>query len=210
MYEGRAGNIYTTADIAYTKEKQAEFRRGPKVAYSVVMTVFVDEMWNYFVMDCFRQRCGMTETIKEVFRQKNIWGSIGVVLQTFDRAGIEETIEQYGHATQDYVYPIWLSYPADQSKIARIETLLEPRFRNRKMFLHPSMTWFLGEEYRKFPKSSFFDGFDCLCNIVKESAPALAQKKDVELTAQQKRIKQLKAGTYDPDDQRGRWDAHVV
>lgn len=210
MWKGKNGNIYTTSDIAYTKESQAQFRRGIKTAYSVVMTVFVDEQWNYFVMDVFRARCGMTETIQEIYRQAAVWGSHCVVLQSFDRAGIEETLDQYGETIDQHLYKVWLSYPSDQSKLARIETLLEPRFRGLKMYLHPSMSWFLNDEYRNFPRSKFFDGFDCLCNVVKQAVPALVRHEDPELTAQQRRIRQLKAGIYDPEGKKSRWDAHVI
>ena len=200
-------NVYTSADFAYTEENVWRKKHGGHIPdYTVIFTVAVDERWNYIFIDWYRERCSKLNAVREVFRQHYAHGSIMTVLQKYDRTQIADTLEQYAVAEAGRMpYFEWVTYPPRQSKIARIETNLQPLFEQHKVFLLENMSWFVRDELLDFPRGRSFDGLDALCNIVHVAKPTTRTKMKVLDNPTVRRIKALKAGVYDPDGKKNSW-----
>jgi hypothetical protein len=196
-------NIYTTADFAWYKVKKADFKRGEvRRDYTVVSTWAVDDRENVFLLDWFREKCERWASFQEIYRQKEKWKSSMVCLQVFDRAGLEESLEQFGRYHSKILWPQFISYPSDQDKVERIRTLVQPKFENGQVFLQSNMLgWFKQDEYLDFPKARHDDFFDCICNIYKVAKPAPQTRANTPLTEQQDRIAKLKAGINPYEDE---------
>jgi predicted phage terminase large subunit-like protein len=193
-YRQKHLNVYTSADFAWTEVRKGDFRRSSMPDFTVILTVAVDEQWNYIFLDAFRARCSKSEAVSELYRQWETHQAKTVVLQKYDQRGVKEMIEQYGHIEGKYMFVEWIAYPPGQGKVTRIENLLQPAFAAKKVFLLPNMQWFIDEELLDLPKPKYDDAMDALCNIIRISKPALKTTVDLELEAQQRRIRMLKAG----------------
>ena len=206
-------NRYITADIAFTERSTSFGRRDHmQAAYSVVLTVAVDERWNYFVEDYFREQCAISLVVKEIYKQWQEHEAICAIMQKVDARGIREAIEQEGYNKNLFLPVEWVAYPGDfvqenPSKIARIATLCEPRFRNGHIFLHPGMMeYFAKEEYLDFPHTKYKDTLDALCNVIKFGRPPSRTRFKSNASQEQRDVRLLKMG-YDPVDTTGSmWD----
>jgi len=197
-------NIYTTADFAYTEGKPIDFRRKKKPDFTVIMTIAVDEQFRYTVIDWFRDRCSKRKAIQELYAQYFRHNAISAILQKYDRSQVGDAIENYGFEYGKFMVTEWITYPHRYGKTDRIETVLAPLFEAGKWFLMSDMKWFLDEEYLQYPKGKF-DGLDCMCNVVHIASPSTIQKRKEEKNETQKRIKMLKAGTYNPNPDEDDW-----
>jgi len=192
-------NFYTTADFAWTEVTDNFRRKKRDPDWTVIMTVAVDEVWNYYVIDWFRERCSKRTAVKELYRQYFAHKAILAPLQRWDRTQIADMIDQYGFEYGKLMVPEWVNYMPDKKKTVRIETILAPLFEAEKIFLLPDMEWFIQDEYDPFPKSKHFDALDCIANVAHIASPARKIIVKPNLTPDQLRIKRLKAGTFDPD-----------
>jgi hypothetical protein len=170
------------------------------------MTVGVDERWNFFVVDCWRHQATVGEAVIELYRQWNDHGAIQAILQKVDARGLKQTIETYGYDYGRQMPCEWVAYTGEMwnaKKLDRIRTILEPRFRNRKIFLHPGMMeWFANEEYLDFPQGEYFDALDALCNVAFFARPPQRTKIKQFQTPEQREVAYLKQGidiTAPPD-----------
>ena len=170
----------------------------------MILTVAVDEDWNYIFVDWFREQCSKLTAVEEIYRQHYAHGSIMTVIQKYDRTQIQDTLEQHSYVEGKMPYFEWVIYPPQQSKTARIETNLQPLFAKSKVFLLENMSWFT-EDLLDFPRSRTLDGLDALCNVIHVAKPTFRTKMKKVSTALQRRIKMLKAGNYDPDGKVHNW-----
>jgi len=166
----RRFRIFIGADFAYTEQERIDRGHVRKADFTTVITVAVDEAWNYYVIDWYRERCSKLEAIEEMFRQYYLHGAIDVGLQKFDRAQIEDVIVQYGYQSRRQPHMTWITYPNKQAKNARIMTTLQPLLESGKFYILRGMEWLM-EELMDFPLGAFDDGLDSLCNAVKVSKP---------------------------------------
>lgn len=199
-------NWFITCDFAWSEEEKFENRKRKKADYTVILTVGIDEDWNFLITDWFRERCSKYEAIREVDRQYQALDRTGMILmQKFDNKAIKETIEQYCFNEQVQLPVEWVTYPAKQSKLARIENALEPAFRAGKVFCTSTMDWFWKEELLPFPQSKHFDGLDALCNVHKEGKPPaqtpIKYRDNPELKKLQILMRGGKPGQDSPEEQ---------
>jgi len=167
-------NVYVTADLAYTEQSYIDAGRGYKNSdYTVIFTVVVDEFWNYYIVDAFRERVSKLDAVEEIFRQANFNNALATALQRYDRSMIDETIQQYAHEENEYIYYEYVSYPSRKTKNDRIVTALQGLMRQGKIFILEGLSW-LEEEFIQFPLSRHDDGLDALCNVIKISSPDAA------------------------------------
>ena len=173
--------------------------------YTVIVTVGVDENWNYIFMDHFRERCTKLEAIKELLRQYYQHRALCAALQKYDRSQVADVIEQESFNLREKTgasFPVieWVNYPSKQSKQDRIETTLQPLFQNEKVFITKTMGWFAAEELLDFPRAKYDDCCDALCNIVKVAKPARKSRvKKFKENLQWKQILRLMKGRDDED-----------
>jgi predicted phage terminase large subunit-like protein len=179
-------HIYTSGDFAYTEYNlRAVSRKNRDADYTVIFTVGVDEMWNYIFIDWFRERCNKRAAIEELYRQAMAHKSKLVILQKYDRSQIADVVEQVGFdlRTEDssmkVIVPEWVGYPPRQKKEDRIRTMLEPLFHGKKVYLAPTMQWWVDAEVLDFPKAAHDDGLDCFANIAKVAKPPPRRKSAV-------------------------------
>lgn len=215
MIKGRRLNLYVTCDFAFTKvDSTYRGNRSKRLDYTVILTVGIDDDWNYFVLDWFRERCSKRSAIREFYRQffSALPGlsvetkPISVLMQKFDRAQIKETIDQYAYEVNKYVYIEWISYPSTASKYARIESSVVPLFEAGHIFIPPNMQWFVNAEYDKFgSRQGHDDALDALCNVAYYSNPVVKQKDRPRLNKNQIRISRLKAGRGCDGEQGASW-----
>jgi len=196
MIEGRRMNRYITVDLAFTEiDKTYTAYRAKKIAYTVILTIDVDEDFNYFIKDWFRERVSKLTAIKEMYRQYTQHkGTQAVLMQRFDRVQIGETLDQYARLVRQYLPIEWISYPSAQNKINRIDVSVVPQFEALRIFLRPDMGWFLSGEFYDYPQSDYFDCLDALCNITYYSNPATKRQHKQKKTEHQIRHDRLKAG----------------
>lgn len=197
-------NIYVTADFAWTEGKKQDFRKATKPDFTVVKTIAVDYKFRYIVIDWFRDRCSKRKAVEEIYRQYFEHSAILAVLQRYDRSQIADTIDNYGFEYGALISAEWIQYPGRQSKDDRIETVLAPSYEAGKWFIMPDMQWFINEEYMPFPKGKK-DGLDCQCNVIHVASPAATKTFTPKQNPTQRRIKMLKAGTFDPDPNDDDW-----
>jgi predicted phage terminase large subunit-like protein len=205
-------SVYVGADFAYIPYNQRSISSANRETdYTVIITVGVDEAWNYIFLDWYRKRCTKKEAVEELFRQYYAHNAMCAALQKYDKALIAETIEQYGYdyreKTGSYLPRIeWIQYPSQQKKRDRIETTLQRLFADGKVFILQTMEWFKTEEILDFPKNKHDDCCDALCNIVKVASPPpktrVPRKRESLIY---RMIKQLEAGTFDPDGDEVNW-----
>lgn len=197
--------IVVSGDFAYTEERMVTLGKVREADYTVILTVAIDEEWNYYIVDWFRSRCSKTEAAAECYRQYFDHGAAVLALQKFDHSHIAETLDQYGFTKGKNIQPDWVSYPARQRKNDRIETALVPLFAAGRCQVPTDMAW-LRTELLDFPRSPSKDGLDALCNVVKVSAPGMGEgPKRVVDNPNVIRIEKLKAGTFDPTGRRNDW-----
>ena len=192
-------HVYTSGDFAWTETERA----SRKTDWTVIFTVAIDEQWNYIFLDWYREQSSKTSSVKELFRQHLTYGSMMSALQKFDRSQIGDTIDQYGYEIGKKIRLEWVSYPARQSKAARIENM-QPLFEQQKVFILPNMGWFV-TELLDFPRGKHDDGLDCLSNIVHVARPTAKTLFTEILNPIERRIRQLMAGTYDPEGRKEEW-----
>ena len=113
--------------------------------------------------------------------------------QKFDRVQIDEVVKIIGREKKMNMNVEWITYPSKQAKETRIETTLQPIFAAKKVFLMPGMEW-LVDELMSFPRSSYFDGCDTMCNIVKIAYPVQGGVLKEFSTPIREHIKALKRG----------------
>jgi hypothetical protein len=203
-------NRYVTCDLAFSIVDENTFRRKAKrVDYSVVLTVAIDEAWNFTVEDWFREQCAISEVVEELYRQWDSHHAVKALIQQYDVRGIRETIEQRGFEFGRTMPVEWVQYPPGQDesfgsyvgKQARIRALLEPKFRAKKIFLKSDMLqWFANEEYLDFPRSKArsWDTMDALCNVVRFGRPPVKTRIMHKLSQEEREVKALMGGR-DPD-----------
>ena len=162
---------------------------------TVILTVAVDDRWNYYLVDYFRKRCTKLEGVSEMFRQYNTHKVTTIGLERRDKLMIDDVIEQYAFQAKTYIPRIEpIVYPPRMSKEDRIETVLQPLFESHKVYLIQNATW-LTQELLDFPRGAHDDGLDALVNLVHVSRPALSLKKKKKAISDiQKRIMFLKKG----------------
>lgn len=187
--------IFIGADFAYTQKKAIERGIGYRLAdYTVIVTVAVDERWNYIILDAFRERCSKLEGVREMFRQYYTHKAVEIGAEKQDKLLVEDVVEQYAFQTRTFRPRIdWIAYPNRMSKEERIETVLQPLFESGKVYLQPGMKW-LEQELLDFPRGAHDDGLDALVNAVHVSRPALQKRPKSQLTDIQRRIAYLKKG----------------
>ncbi len=190
-------HVYTTGDIAWTDYDPNQIdTRKRRANYSVVSSWAVDEQWNYILLDKFRERCTLSTTIGEIFRQWERHESLMVILQKYDRAQIYEAIQHYAFDYGKLPHIQWVIYPAQRGKLARHESIVLPLFEAGRIFLHHDMQWFIDEEYLNWPKSKQFDFMDNICNVAYYAKPTAKTKIIHQLTKRQREIKALKGGSW--------------
>jgi hypothetical protein len=205
-------NKWVTADFAWTEVRRQDYSRQVTQDFTVIMTVAVDERWNYIVIDWFRQRCSKFAAITELYRQYNSHTAISVALQKFDRAQIADAIEQHGHERGQFLPIDWVTYPPTMSKMSRIETILEPLCRDLKLFIpddHMScgkMDWLFDDELLDFPKMRYADGADALCNVAHIAKPPSQTKIKSKFTKEQMEVRRLKSRNYHEIGKPSTWD----
>jgi predicted phage terminase large subunit-like protein len=199
-------HIYTTADFAFTEVRKSDFKRGEThYDYTVILTVAIDEQWNYIVIDWFREKCTPHTGIIELYRQWEQHKAKLSIVQKYDVRGVGESIDQVGYELGKQMPIDYVAYPPDSGKVGRIKELVQPRFEDKKVYLHPTMvTWFANEEMLDFPKAKYDDGLDALCNIIRFGKPPPRVRVMNQLTKEQKEIELLKAGV-DPTEQEDDW-----
>ena len=171
----------------------------------MVLTVAIDEQWNYIIIDWFREKCSTHAGIVELYRQWEQHKSKLSIVQKYDVRGVGETIEQVGYELGKQMPIEYVAYGPDSGKIARIEEMVQPRFEDLKVWLHPTMLdWFVKDELLDFPKAKHDDALDCLCNVVKWGKPPPRSKIKRNLTKEQREIEMLKAGK-DPTEREDDW-----
>jgi phage terminase large subunit-like protein len=176
------------ADFAYTEQRRLDSGEIKHADYSVIITCVVDQNWNYYIKQAFRERCSKLEAIQEMNNKALVVG-----LQKFDRAQIDDVIVQAGYLERKRPRCEYISYPPQQSKNERIRTSLQPLFEAGKFFLLPGMDW-LEEELMDFPRAAYDDGLDALCNVVKISRPPPSEKIKPKFSALAKHIMALHKG----------------
>lgn len=199
-------NVYTTADFAWTEVKKMDFRRGnPRSDYTVILTVAIDEAWNYIILDWFRDKCLPHAGITELYRQWKQHKAKLSIVQKYDVRGVGESIEQLGYELNEQMPVDYVAYGPDQGKAARITEMVQPRFEDLKVYLHPTMLeWFAKDELLDFPKAKHDDALDALCNVVKFGKPPPRTRMISKLTKEQREIEMLKAG-IDPTAKDDEW-----
>lgn len=184
---------FVAADFAYTTQARMDTGEIREADFTVVMTVCVDEEWNYYIKKWFRERCSKLGGIKEVYKQYYDNKALIIGLQKFDKAQIDDVIVQHGHSEGLRPRCEYISYPSRQSKVDRIKTTLQPLFEAGKVFLLPGMEWF-HEELLEFPRSPYDDGLDALCNAVKISKPPPVHRMKQKMSNIAKHIQALHKG----------------
>jgi len=189
-------HTYVTADFAWTVVKKQDFRRGRiRSDWTVILTVSIDEDWNYIITDWFRDRCSTWDAVGELYRQWEVNKAKMVILQKYDSRGVSETLEQYGYDRGLHMPVEWIAYPPEGGKAARIANLVQPRFKDKKVYMAPNMIqWILQDEVLDFPRAKHDDALDALCNVIKMGKPPARTKLKHRLTREQREVKLLKAG----------------
>lgn len=205
MFTQERLRTFTGCDFAFTEQRRIDTGEIVKADYTVILTVLVDEVWNFIIKDWFRERCSKLEGVAEMFRQCAAHGSMCAALQKYDRSQMGDIIEIYAHDNEYSRFAPrleWISYPSSQKKEDRIETALQPLFESKRVFLLPNMDWF-EQELLDFPRGAYDDGCDALCNIVKVSKPPPRTKMALYDNPILRRIRRLHKG-LDPDPKKGK------
>ncbi len=199
-------HVYTTADFAFTEVRKSDFRRGTaKYDYTVIITVAIDEQWNYIVLDHFREKCSPHTGITELYRQWEQHKAMLSIVQKYDVRGVGESIDQVGYELGKQMPIDYVAYPPAGGKEGRIRELVQPRFEDKKVYLHPTMVkWFAEEEMLDFPKAKYDDCLDAICNVIRFGKPPPRVRIMSQLTKEQKEIEMLKAGV-DPMESEDDW-----
>ena len=192
-------NVYVTCDFAWTEKSATDFRRAKKPDFTVVETWAVDDDYHYHCLDWFRERCSKRKAVEELYRQYFEHEAISAIGQKYDRSQIADTIDQYGFEYGKFVSMDWIAYPAPAGgkKQDRILAVCEPAFHACRVHITRDMEWFIKEEYEPFPKGKM-DGFDCICNVIHVASPGGKVHVKTKETEHSRRIKMLKAGTFEP------------
>lgn len=180
-------------DFAYTEQRRVESGEIRHADYTVIIVACVDEYWNYYIKEVFRERCTKLTGIRKMFDMYYGNQVLKIGLQKWDRAQIDDVIFQYGHQQGKQPRREYIPYPGTQSKGERIKTTLQPGFESGKIFLLPGTDW-LEEELLDFPRGAYDDGLDALCNLVRVSKPPTGFKEKEKLSGIQKHIKALHSG----------------
>jgi hypothetical protein len=206
MLKHRRLDKYVTVDMAY-REVDMTYRghQTSKAPFTAILTVGIDEEWNYFLLDWFRERCSATTSVKEIYRQMEENKALRVLAQKFDRVHIEEAIDQYGFTINKRIPLEFIPYPSRQSKDDRIEKLVFIPWEQRKVFIKPDMTWLLNDECYDFPASRTKDGLDALANVMAFSNPKTKMTKAHQKPKEQIIEEQLLAGLDPYDDEADSW-----
>lgn len=196
QYRRPSLRTYIGADFAYTPQTRLDTGEIRKADYTVIVTIMVDEMWNYIIKDIWRKRCTKGEGLKELMRQYTQHKALAVGLQKFDRAQIEEAVTHMEFQEGVSMRKEWISYPSKQSKNDRILTGLQPIMEAKKLFLLPRCEW-LEDEFMDFPRAAFDDGLDALCNAVKIAKPMASPSTQPKMSSLLRHIRSLhRRGTH--------------
>ena len=152
----------------------------------------VDEDWNYYVVDWFREKCTKRRGLEKSYDMYLKHGCIAAALQKYDRAQVEESIKQHGFNRGQSMNIQYVRYPPRTKENDRIEEM-QSFFESGKVFLLPNMDW-LRKELIEFPYGSSTDGLNALANIIKISNPTVARRKKEHKSALLRHIEALKKG----------------
>jgi phage terminase large subunit-like protein len=191
---------YMGCDFAYTEQTRSTSGELKKADYTVHIVAAVDEYWNYYIRQVFREKCSKLKGIEKLFELFYGNNCIKAGLQKFDRSQIDEIIYQYAHKVRknpgkrlEYIsYPHSVTAGANQ-KNERIATTLQPLMEAGKLHFLPGMEW-LEAELIDFPLGAHDDGLDALCNLVVVSKPPRGFKVNRPLSFIAKHIEALKKG----------------
>jgi phage terminase large subunit-like protein len=181
------------ADFAYTEQRRLETGEVKRADYTVIIGGVVDEYWNYYIKQVFRERCSTLEALHALFKMFYDMGALKAGLQKYDRAQVDESIYQYGYRLGKHPRMEYIPYPSTQSKNDRIKTTLQPLFEAGKIFVLPGLEW-LESELLDFPRATYDDGLDALCNLVRVSKPPAKIAEKRKTSAIEKHIRALHKG----------------
>jgi predicted phage terminase large subunit-like protein len=190
----RRFRAFMGVDFAYTEQKRVESGEVKRADYTTIIVASVDDYWNYYIREMFRERCSVLRGITKMFDMYYNHKCINIGLQQFDRSQVDSVIIQHSHGLGKRPRYDYISYPVGKGKDERIRVTLQPLCEAGKMFLLPGSDW-LEEEFLDFPRAAYDDGLDALCNLVKVSRPPAKLNRKEELTALQRHIASLKRGT---------------
>lgn len=188
---------FLAGDFAYTEQSRSTSGELKRADYTVLMVGAVDEYWNYYIREVFREKCTKLTAIEKMFdmfysNQCQVCG-----LQRFDKSQVDDVIHQVGYRTRRRPNIEYISYPGmrgvGSQKNDRIATTLQPLMEAGKLHLLPGMDW-LQAELMDFPLGAYDDGLDTLCNLVKVSHPPRGFKPKEKLSYIYKHIQALKKG----------------
>jgi hypothetical protein len=189
----RKFRTFMGVDFAYTEQKRVESGEVKKADYTVIVVASVDQYWNYYLREIFRDRCSVLAGIQKMFAMYYNHSVLDIGLQRFDRSQVDNSIEQYCHNQGKRPRYDYISYPGGKGKEERIRVTLQPLVESGKLFLLPGYDW-LEEEFLDFPRAAFDDGLDALCNLVRISRPPPGYQKREEKSGLLKHIEALKRG----------------
>lgn len=189
----RRFRTFIGADYAYTEQRRVESGEVRRADYTVIIVAAVDEYWNYYIREAYRERCTKFKAIEKTFDMYYAHKCLDIGLQKWDRAQVEDILIQYSYNRGQRPRWTYIAYPGQQSKNERIKTSLQPLMEAGKLYLLPGMDW-LEEELFDFPRAVYDDGLDALCNIVKVSKPPVGFKAKEEISNIAKHIQALKRG----------------
>lgn len=153
-------------DPAWVSEEQMKRGEAKASAFSVVLTIAVDEKGRIFLLDCYRGRCSRHELTKEIWRQWREHRPIRCGIQQYDVRFLSEEFDRMSLETK--IFPRFepVHSESNQRKQDRIEGALDGYIRSQSLYLYRGLDW-LEQEFQDFPYSKTFDGLDALVNAIK-------------------------------------------
>jgi hypothetical protein len=93
----RRFRAFMGVDFAYTEQKRVESGEVKRADYTTIIVASVDDYWNYYIREMFRERCSVLRGITKMFDMYYNHKCINIGLQQFDRSQVDSVIIQHSH-----------------------------------------------------------------------------------------------------------------
>lgn len=169
--------IFSCADPAVSQEAHAD--------YSVIITVGVDLLDNWYVLEVRRDRWTVGDFIENLFAVHEKWKSKTMSIEVVGLAqGLMNPIHSKEEETQTYLPLVEIKARNRIRKEQRIRSILQPRFERGKIFIQRGMENLITELIH-FPKSKHDDIMDALTDVAEIGFPADKEdKQDIKIESQ--------------------------
>lgn len=150
-------NVFSLCDPAVSQQAEAD--------ESSIITVGVDSLNNWFVLETRTGQWTVGELIEQLFSVHSMWKPLSMTIEVIGQAqGLMTPIHDEENRRNKYLPLVEIKSRGHVTKQMRIRSVLQPRFERGKVFIRRDM-FEIEEQILKFPRGRRDDMIDALTDM---------------------------------------------